>query len=300
MIMDQHYRTFIVSGRTDIGKCRSINEDGFVITSIPSDEAEVAENDIAEERVLLVVADGSGGSEAGSLACELIQDYLLQELKAEWRGENSIEALRIAIERSNSHLYKRNQENHNHNYFAAITAVLIEGEMASIAQVGDTRAYLMRDEQLVQVTIDQTMVYQLLQKGILTKEQEKSFSYSTVVLQVLGCVPEITVALTQVRLRQNDQLLLCSDGLWRKVSQDEIKEILSSDCSVAEACEKMIKSALKKGTEDNVTVVIAEAPGKALPQSVESESPDQMFTILTELEDMQGMEEWRLSKEKDK
>jgi serine/threonine protein phosphatase PrpC len=299
MIVNQYYRAFTVSGRTDIGKIRCSNEDEFVIISIPFDYEQTVEKDKPEdESILLVVADGVGNPETEDFASALIRDYLLEELKADWRGDNSIEALRIAVERSNARIYAQTLANHIY-YGATITAVLIEREVASIAQVGDTRAYLMRGEQLVQVTIDQTMVNQLLQKGLLTKEQEKDFTYSNVVLQALGCVPRITVALTQVRLMQNDRLLLCSDGLWRKVSDDEIKEILSSNCSMAEACEKLIQSALKKGGEDNITVVIAEAMGEALPQRAESESPNQMFTILTSLEDMQGLEEWRLRKEKE-
>jgi serine/threonine protein phosphatase PrpC len=299
MITNQSYGTVNVSCRTNIGKYRHANEDGYVITSIPFYEEQIAENDIAEERLLLVVADGNG-SEAGKLACRFLHEYLLQELKADWRGDNSIEALRVAAERSNVGLYAQILANPDIYYGATITAVLIEGEVASIAQVGDTRAYLMRGEQLVQVTIDQTLIDQLWRKGVLTTEQKEQHVYSNVVLQALGVESKIIIALTQVRLMQNDRLLLCSDGLWRKVSDDEIKEILNSNSNVAEACEKLIESALKKGGEDNITIILAEATGEDLPQRVESEPPNQLFTILTSLEDMDGLEEVERRIEKNK
>jgi serine/threonine protein phosphatase PrpC len=301
MTVNQDYRAFTVSGRTDVGKCRYLNEDEFIITSIPFDyEKTVEKHKPEDESILLVVADGVGNPEAGDFASALIRDYLLEELKADWRGDHSIEALRIAVERSNVRVHAQSLAKPNTFYGATITAVLIEGEVASIAQVGDTRAYLRRGEQLVQVTIDQTMVNQLLQKGLLTKEQEKAFTYSNVVLQALGVELKITVALTQVRLMQNDRLLLCSDGLWRKVSDDEIKEILNSNSNVAEACEKLIESALKKGGEDNITVVLAEATGEDFLQRAEPEPLNQMFTILTSLEDMDGLEEVKRRMEKDK
>jgi serine/threonine protein phosphatase PrpC len=299
MITNQSYGTVNVSCRTNIGKYRHANEDGYVITSIPFYEGQVAEDDVPEEGILLVVADGGGGSEAGRLACTLIHDYLLQELKAEWRGENSIEALRIAIERSNSHLHKGALENQSRNYFASITAVFIEGEVATIAQVGDTRAYLLRNKQFLQVTIDQTLVEQLLRHGISTKEQEKDPAYSNVVLQVLGSMPDIQIAFTEIHLKQLDRLLLCSDGLWWRVSDNEIKETLSSNFKIDEACQKLIDSALKKGGEDDITSIVVEASGKDLPERVELESPNQMFTILTRLEDLPGLDEWRLRKEKE-
>jgi PPM family protein phosphatase len=291
MNTDQYYRTLTVSGRTDTGECRSFNEDGFVITSIPSSREPAEENDRQEDEfILLVVADGSGGSEAGNLASGLIHKFLLEELQAKAQGDNSIEALRIAVERSNAHLYEQTLSNQSFNYFAAITAVLIEGELATVAQIGDTRAYLCRGEQLVQITMDQTLVEQLLRNNLLTSEQVEDLNtYSQVLLQSLGAAPEIKVAFTQVHLKQNDRVLLCSDGLWRKVSDNEIRETLNNNFRVDEACEDLIESAYEKGGQDNITIIVAEATGEDLPEVIESENPNQMFTILSVLEDIPGI-----------
>jgi PPM family protein phosphatase len=292
MIIDQYYREFIVSGRTDIGKCRNLNEDGFLIATIPSGQEQSTKNDSPEdESILIIVADGVGHPDAGSFASRLIRDYLLEELKINPRSNQSVEVLRSAVEKSNTHLYEKNRAEQSY-ISSTITAVLIERQVATVAQIGDTRAYLVRDKQLVQVTIDQTLIDVLWRKGLLTEEEKKKHTYSNVVLQALGVTSEIKIGLTQFQLAQNDRVLLCSDGLWRKVSDNEISGILNSNFRVDEACEELIENALDKGGDDNITVVIAEATGEDLPEQAESELPNQMFTILSRLEDPQGLEEY--------
>jgi protein phosphatase len=277
----------MASGKTDVGNLRAMNEDGFLISSLAANkepEVEVTERyELEDKLVLLVVADGCGGEEAGTLAPELIYECLLEEISADVHRIGLSDALRVAVERANTKLFNHIRSNQVKSIGATVTVALIDEEFVNIAQVGDTRAYLLRGEQFVQVTSDQTLIRQLVRHGQITEEEAKIHTYTNVLVQALGAMPDVQVGLTQLRLKQDDRLLLCSDGLWRELSDQEIEEVVS-ESPVEIACEQLIGRACQKGGKDNLTVIVAEAAGESLPEVTESEIPTQMFTVLKELE----------------
>jgi serine/threonine protein phosphatase PrpC len=148
---------------------------------------------------------------------------------------------------------------------ATLTVVLLHEKRAYIAEVGDSRAYVLRGRQLIQLTRDQSCVQLLLDAGTLTREEAETFEYKNVILQAIGTKPSVVVALTRFTLRQGDRILLCSVGLSGKVKDDEMRDIIAAAPSVDAACAQLVDLANAHGGEDNITVVLAQMGGEGLP-----------------------------------
>jgi serine/threonine protein phosphatase PrpC len=169
------------------------------------------------------------------------------------------------VQRANYVVWRESQDNPSRSGMGAtLTAVLIRDGKAYVAEVGDSRAYLIRSEQIMQVTIDQSLVELLILAGELTREEAEHAPIRNVILQAIGTQPEVKVALTTIDLRQGDYLLLCSDGLSNKVTDGElIKFTLKSD-GLESACNQLVDLAKRRGGEDNITVVIVAVEGDSL------------------------------------
>jgi protein phosphatase len=138
---------------------------------------------------------------------------------------------------------------------ATVAGVL--GLRLILAQVGDSRAYLLRDGQVVQLTRDQSLVQQMVDAGAMTPEEAEASSHGNVILQALGVEAEVDVAMSAEELRAGDAVLLCSDGLYRVVRPEELPAIVGDASDPARTCEELIALANERGAPDNVTVVLA-------------------------------------------
>ena len=136
-----------------------------------------------------------------------------------------------------------------------------------VGQVGDSRAYILRGGELVQITKDQSLVNQLIEAGQLTEEEAEAFEHSNIILQALGTTEEVTVDLTFLELRRGDRLMMCSDGLSGLVHADMIKEVLADTEDLPETAAKLIQMANAGGGHDNVTVIVADFEGDALQEA---------------------------------
>jgi protein phosphatase len=143
-------------------------------------------------------------------------------------------------------------------------ATLIDDRLF-LAQVGDSRAYLLRDGELTQVTRDQSLVNQLIEAGQLTEEEAETFEHNNIILQALGTSEVVQVDLTYVDLRADDTLMICSDGLSGMVRGEDIRGTLVEQEDPIEACTKLIAAANEAGGHDNVTVVVVKFGGAGLP-----------------------------------
>jgi protein phosphatase len=148
---------------------------------------------------------------------------------------------------------------------ATITAALIEKNVAYIAEVGDSRGYIIHSGRIKQVTTDQSLVGLLVERGMMSPEQAETAPGRNIILQSLGCQAEIKVAVSSLELTAGDYLLLCSDGLSGKVKSDEILSFVQN-CgdSLDNACKQMIDLAKQRGGEDNITVILAKFEGDSL------------------------------------
>jgi serine/threonine protein phosphatase PrpC len=255
-----------VFGRTDVGKVRTHNEDAFVVsdlTASPSIHGMTSPVllEAGDRGVLLAVSDGMGGQKAGEVASALALHALRQGMSAVTATSAEV-ALRACVERANKQVWTAASVPGRTGMGATLTAVLVHGANAYVAEIGDSRAYLLRSGRLVQLTRDQSYVQELMDKGALTREQADTCEYKNVILQAMGIKPDVVVALNRFPLRRHDQLLLCSDGLSGKLSDEEMQRVMLASASLEVACAQLIEMALERGGEDNVTVVLAEVDGE--------------------------------------
>jgi protein phosphatase len=145
----------------------------------------------------------------------------------------------------------------------ATIAALMDSQLF-LAQVGDSRAYVLRNGQLVQVTRDQSLVTQLIEAGQLTEEEAETFEHNNIILQALGTADSVQVDLTYVDLRHGDRLLMCSDGLSGMIRSDEIRQTLLTFADPLQACRELTDRANAAGGHDNITVIVADFTGPGL------------------------------------
>jgi hypothetical protein len=163
---------------------------------------------------------------------------------------------------------------------ATVTAVFLRGGTACIAQVGDSRAYLIRGSRIKQLTKDQSLAQALVDSGAITPDQ-MSLVPQNVIVQALGTNPVVQVALTSVELCRNDHLLICSDGLSGKVNPEEMCEIIRDLPDLDSACRRLVDEANERGGEDNITVIVARFDGEGLESANDSATITGSFKVIT-------------------
>jgi protein phosphatase len=205
-----------------------------------------------------------GGAAAGRLASGLASTFIFADLQEGWQEEPEpaperfTARLRRAVENANRRIQQhalRNPECTGMGTTATVAGVL--GARLYLAQVGDSRAYLLREGRVVQLTRDQSLVQQMVDAGAMTAEEAERSSHGNVILQALGVEPQVEVAMSEQDLTPGDVLLLCSDGLYRVVRPDELPEMVGDGIDPARACEQLVALANERGAPDNVTVIVA-------------------------------------------
>jgi len=206
---------------------------------------------------LLCVADGVGGAAAGEIA-SATTTYVVSARALAHPGVEPVRLLRSAVAESHDQLVAGVAAVPERNGMATtLTAVLTDGVHTALAQVGDSRAYLLRDGVLSQLSHDQTMVQALLDAGRITFQQAAESPYRHVVLQAVDGEHTPEPVVQMVDLRPGDRLLLCSDGLSDVLSPAALQMLLGLG-SRSTAAERLVRAAIDSGTRDNVTVVIGD------------------------------------------
>jgi protein phosphatase len=269
-------RSISASGYTDVGMVRKINEDALLLADLTnfnfSFGARINTTRLSERGALLVVADGMGGAAAGEVASELAVMTLRDELAQRANAKPISLRLKEAVENANWRIWERAQQHPElRGMGTTLTAAIISNGLAYIAQVGDSRAYLLRGENINQITKDQSLVQEWLDAGMLDEEEAQNHPHRNFLTQSLGVSPAVDVALTEFPLYRNDYLLLCSDGLSNKISPQEMRQALWESNSISETCRKLIDEANRRGGEDNITVIVARFDGDAFPVGSEEQ-----------------------------
>ena len=270
-------RSISASGHTDAGMKRKMNEDALLLADLTNFNfslgARINTGQLSERGALLAVADGMGGAAAGEVASELAVITLRDELAQRANVEPVCLRLKEAVENTNWRIWERAQQYPElRGMGTTLTAAIISNGLAYIAQVGDSRAYLLRGENISQITKDQSLVQQWVDAGALDAEEAQTHTCRHFLTQSLGVEPEVKVALTEFPLCRNDYLLLCSDGLSNKISPQEMRQALQESNSVSETCRKLIEEANQRGGEDNITVIVARFHGDAFPAGNKEQS----------------------------
>ena len=230
----------VAAGVTDVGRVRDGNEDDFL--------------DQSNRLGLVAVADGMGGHRAGEVASATA----LEALRA---AVASGEPLRDAIEGANDAVLEKSVSDQEfHGMGTTLTAGMLgsDGHLV-VGHVGDSRAYLVRDGELSQITDDHSLVEEMVRSGELTPEQAEVHPRRSVITRALGIDPQVEVDEYPIELRPGDRILFCSDGLTTMVRPDEIASILSREPDLRRAAQLLVDAANAAGGEDNITAVIIEA-----------------------------------------
>jgi protein phosphatase len=257
--------------------CRRGNEDCFLVADLSTGNTglvpEVSKHRVGQMGSLLVVSDGMGGAVAGEIASDLSVNHVRENVLRNAHIANVSDRLRFAVESANHAVWQYAQENRQFaGMGATMTAVLCHENTAYIAQVGDSRAYLIRGNRIKQLTKDQSLVQLLMDAGAI-KPEEANQVPNNVILQALGTRAEVIVAMTSVDLCRDDYILLCSDGLSNKVGDDEMRtEVLQANGDIGSACRSLIEIANARGGEDNITVVVGRFDGTSLESATERSS----------------------------
>lgn len=273
-----------VAGLTDVGRQRELNEDRFYYKVIQaSDEGPTG---------LFVVADGMGGHLAGEVASHWAVGTLKRELAPLFRPQDPSVTRRLdsealaavgsgvtvrleetelarllqhAIERANQVLmgYARKHPKEAGDLGSTLTLAVVEGERATVAHVGDSRAYLWRGDRLRQLTEDHSVPGALLKQGKITPQEAYDHPHRHVLYRCLGLKPGVEVDIyPSLALRPGDALLLCTDGLWDMVYPVErIEALLASSADLSMVCRRLVNAANEAGGDDNVTALLVRVEG---------------------------------------
>ncbi len=259
-------------GRTDVGQIREHNEDNFLVADLTRRSRSLMETDrvqgIAERGTVLGVCDGMGGAAAGEVASQLAVDIIYEKLT---QGEPPLNhddlARRLvnAVEEAGGRIFGEARADRTRRGMGttATIAALLDSRLF-VAQVGDSRAYVLRGDKFVQVSRDQSLVNQLIEAGQLTEEEAETFEHNNIILQALGTSDTVQVDLTYAELRKGDILLLCSDGLSGMVRFEEIRELLRSSVEPLDICKALTERANQAGGHDNITVIVVQFDGNTL------------------------------------
>jgi len=262
-----------VFARTDIGLKRAGNEDAFLVADLSTGKTglgpEISNHALGERGSLMVVSDGMGGAAAGEVASEMSVKSLLEALQESPADLGTGERLNKATEIANERVWSYARQNPKlAGMGATLTAVLVQHNLAYIAQVGDSRAYLIRGGRIKQLTKDQSLIQLLTDSGALQPDQLSAVPHN-VIMQALGTAPTVQVAMSVVELSRNDRLLLCSDGLSNKVDSEEMVDILDREGNITSTCRKLVELANERGGDDNITVIVASFDGEGLESAAE-------------------------------
>ena len=279
-----------VFGKTDLGRTRDHNEDSFLVADLTAKnaslQAEVRDHEVGPRGSLFMVADGMGGAAAGELASDMATEVILQHLTGVWAEDPDLTAQRFAyrmkeaVELANNriNLYAREHPEVRGMGTTATVGGVFDGQLY-LAQVGDSRGYLVRNGKAIQLTKDQSLMQRLVEVGELTEEEAEQSERRNIILQALGPDPRVKVDLTYQPLCRGDLLVLCSDGLSGQVKKEEIAEMSVAVPDLAVLCSRLIDLANERGGPDNITVVVARFEGEGLPPDTAGEVGHQVYPL---------------------
>jgi PPM family protein phosphatase len=258
-----------IAGKTDKGRKRSKNEDAFLV-----------DPDIG----FMLVADGMGGHAAGEVASNLASTLCLEQLKrALQTGHVPVSShvppnphldkrsllLGDCVKFSNMAVYEAANSNpETKNMGTTLVAALSFDNRLAVANVGDSRLYIMRNDELVQCTIDHSFVQEQVDRGLLKPEDAEKSDFRNMLTRSIGVSADVDVDLKEVELMNGDYVLLCSDGLTKMLDQDQIEAVFKEEKDPQTIADQLVERANKAGGGDNITVIVAHVDNGSLTNRV--------------------------------
>ncbi|HTD24730.1 MAG TPA: Stp1/IreP family PP2C-type Ser/Thr phosphatase [Terriglobales bacterium] len=246
--------TIEVAGKSDVGCVRKNNEDNFGYDT---------------RYGIFVVCDGMGGQAAGEVASKMSVDVMLDFFrqnngslppdahKFEGVSERA-NALGNAIAKANATVYQASRKGRSEHagMGSTIASVLLRDKFLSVGHVGDSRVYLIREDQIQQLTNDHSLVMEQVRRGLMTQQEAEKSEIQNIILRALGSEEKVEPDLQDVICQPNDVLLLASDGLTKLVNDKSILAIVQHESSLQRACEQLVETAKKQGGDDNITCLL--------------------------------------------
>lgn len=270
--------------KSDVGRVRRGNEDNFLVLELSKQQTwtgtdgtaaptDLTSFELGEKGLVLVVSDGMGGALAGDVASRMAVDSVRDMMM----GNNSeagcdqdtplVDCLKKATVYANLAIHQKSQEDSRcAGMGATFTGAAVHSDFLDFVQVGDSRGYIIRKDQIRLATKDQSLVQQLVDVGQISEAEAETHMFRNVILQALGAQGDVTPVTGRIRLRRGDTLLLCSDGLSGKLRSEDIQNIVASNPDLSKACDELIAEANNRGGEDNITVILARFSGDELEE----------------------------------
>ena len=240
--------------KTDLGNVRTNNEDAASFFRMAE------ENLLREKGYLLIVADGMGGHLAGEVASKMAVEIISEEYFKPANESNKEKTLTRAFGTANKKIFDLASANDQYRGMGTTcTALVVIAKTVYFAHAGDSRAYLYKDKRITRITEDHTYVQELVNNGDITSEQAETHPQRNILTNAMGTKPSLRVdtGKCHVTFDENDRLMLCSDGLYDYLTDDEIAAVMDQG-SLQDAADHFINEAKKRGGKDNITVVLAE------------------------------------------
>jgi len=253
---------FEIHGSTDRGLKRETNEDAFLVSDLDSGDCilggGILEKPSGAPGLICLVSDGMGGAKAGevasSMAVQCLHEFLMG-LKSPLKDPEAL--LKKAIEHANTTIFRRSEaEDACRGMGTTMTGVWIVDTFCYLGHVGDSRAYLFHDGVLQQLTRDHSLMNFLIDYGVMTSDQAESHVNRNIILEALGVKKDVSADTGCLTLQEGDTILLCSDGLYSTMDDEEIKAFLVKEKDLESLSKNLISEANSRGGPDNITVVL--------------------------------------------
>ncbi|MTI47721.1 Stp1/IreP family PP2C-type Ser/Thr phosphatase [Sporosalibacterium faouarense] len=236
---------------SDVGKIREINQDSYFKCNL-------------DDFPIFVVADGMGGYKAGEVASRIVVETV-EEMVKEYKEELVKKELEVpkfineVLNESNNRVYEKSNSNEEYEGMGTtVTMAVILNNEIYIGHIGDSRAYLIRNEEIMQITQDHSLVAELVRNGSISEVDAINHPQKNIITRALGTDATVKIDILSKDVEEGDIILLCTDGLSNMVSDGLIKEILLSAEDKQEACEKLVSTANELGGLDNITALVIE------------------------------------------
>jgi len=231
-----------IGAMTDAGRIRENNQDAYYLPSL-------------EDKPLFIIADGMGGHKAGEIASNLAVEIIRKSFNKD-TNKYIEERILNSIDEANNKIYnKAINEEECSGMGTTVTLVYIDDKQLYIGHVGDSRAYVLKDNKLCQITEDHSLVEELIKNGSISREEAKQHPQRNIITRAVGTGENIDVDIILIPKEDVDMFLLCTDGLTNMLEDEEIKYYLLNGQNMQKACEDLVNISNDKGGYDNITVI---------------------------------------------
>ncbi|MDE6853069.1 MAG: Stp1/IreP family PP2C-type Ser/Thr phosphatase [Lachnospiraceae bacterium] len=233
--------------KTDVGSKRAVNQDYMYCS----------ENSVGSFRNLFIVADGMGGHKAGDYASKLCVEQMVESIEKS-EHKTPVSLFEEAVDAANGAVYSESQEHEEYEGMGTtLVACTMQEDTLYVANIGDSRLYLLRDDDIIQITEDHSLVEEMVKQGNITESEARVHPQKNIITRAVGIDQSVQADFFEVEIYQNDIVMLCSDGLSNMVEDEDIEYIVKHSKSLQDAGETLVARANENGGSDNITVVLA-------------------------------------------